>query len=204
MPENKTQNLFHHGTDYGMLARLEYPAGMFGPKDATFCIRNMLGQLCERIYDAFEPGRPYIATVSLPVRRAGQTEDVKFDLRVDVPKMREAKDMPDTEDWEVPADQYTDGTLTLESWLGPMSWRIEDWPSISLMLKAAPDDNAAMPVHDATPTNATVGDVIRKYGIKRDVVEMELDTRENYPGEFYCMSLMEFSSEDIRDWLERN
>lgn len=204
MPETKKQNLLYRGAEYGMLSKLEYPARMFGNKDATFCIRNMLGQLCDRLYDAFAIKTPHKLTVSLPVYRAGKTETVKFDLRADICGMRDAKDMPDGDDWEIPDSEYTDGTVTLESWLGPMSWRSEFWDQITLSLRPMEAAKDEPPVSDQTPSNATVDDVVRKYGIKRETVEMELDTRENYPGEFYCMSLMVFSNDDIRDWLERN
>ena len=43
--------------------------------------------------------------------------------------------------------------------------------------------------------------VVRRHRIKLDDIEMDLDTRDNYPGEFYVMPLMEFSSEDLRSYL---
>ena len=42
---------------------------------------------------------------------------------------------------------------------------------------------------------------VRRHHIKLDDIETDLDTRDNYPGEFYVMPLMEFSSEDLRSYL---
>lgn len=42
--------------------------------------------------------------------------------------------------------------------------------------------------------------VLRRH-ISIEDIEMDLDTRDNYPGEFYVMSLMEFSDADLRSYL---
>lgn len=207
MPDHKTQKLFYHGTTYGMLAKLEYPANIFNGKDATFAIGNMLGQLHERIYDAFTPKKPYRASITLPVYCRGKLTNINFDVRVDVPEMQASEILDGIQDeTALPDSRFTDGTITLEAWMGPMQWRYESWSDICLRMLPAKDYGgiSALPDTGLIPKNATVDDVIRKYGIKRETVEMEMDTRENCPGEFYCMSLMEFSNDDIRDWLERN
>lgn len=43
---------------------------------------------------------------------------------------------------------------------------------------------------------------VKQYGISREDIEMDLDTRENYPGEFYVMPLMGFGTESLRLYLE--
>lgn len=43
--------------------------------------------------------------------------------------------------------------------------------------------------------------VVARRRISIEDIEMDLDTRDNYPGEFYVMSLMEYSSEDLRSYL---
>lgn len=41
-----------------------------------------------------------------------------------------------------------------------------------------------------------------RYRISREDVEMDLDTRDNYPGEFYVMALAHIGYNDLRAWLE--
>lgn len=43
--------------------------------------------------------------------------------------------------------------------------------------------------------------VVSRRRISIEDIEMDLDTRSNYPGEFYVMSLMEFSDADLRSYL---
>ena len=43
--------------------------------------------------------------------------------------------------------------------------------------------------------------VVRRGKIPISDIELDLDTRDNYPGEFYVMPLMEFSSEQLREYL---
>lgn len=47
-----------------------------------------------------------------------------------------------------------------------------------------------------------IDETVARYGISREDVEMDVDTRDNYPGEFYCMPLMGFGTESLRAWLE--
>lgn len=219
--KNRHQKLFYHGAAYGMLAVLEFPEGMFQDDNPPFCVGNMLGQLCDRIYDAFLCPR-YRAAVHLPVMKGGRAETVKFTVDVDVPKMRDADGMDRREAWEIPMGEYTDGTVKLSDYTGPVTWRSETWEKICIML--APLDDAAAAPDQPGPekgrgikTSSADMDVSASYPaaydeicaivarnrISREDVEMDLDTRSNYPGEFYCLSLMGFSSEDLRAWLDR-
>lgn len=43
--------------------------------------------------------------------------------------------------------------------------------------------------------------IVIRHKISIEDIEMDLDTRDNYPGEFYVMSLMAFSSEQLREYL---
>lgn len=43
--------------------------------------------------------------------------------------------------------------------------------------------------------------VVSRRRISIEDIEMDLDTRSNYPGEFYVMPLMEFSDADLRSYL---
>lgn len=47
-----------------------------------------------------------------------------------------------------------------------------------------------------------IEDTMRRYNVTREDLEMDLDTRENYPGEFYSMPLMQFGTEDLRRYME--
>lgn len=47
-----------------------------------------------------------------------------------------------------------------------------------------------------------IDETVARYGISREDVEMDVDTRDNYPGEFYCMPLMGFGTESLKAWLE--
>lgn len=47
-----------------------------------------------------------------------------------------------------------------------------------------------------------IDDIVEKHGISREDVEMDLDTRDNYPGEFYVMALAHIKRDDIYAWLE--
>ena len=44
--------------------------------------------------------------------------------------------------------------------------------------------------------------IVAKGRITREDIEMDLDTRENYPGEFYVLALMHISTDGLRKWLE--
>lgn len=44
--------------------------------------------------------------------------------------------------------------------------------------------------------------VVETCHIKRDDIELDLSVREQCPGEFYLLPLMEFRTEDIRTYLE--
>lgn len=47
----------------------------------------------------------------------------------------------------------------------------------------------------------TIDAIVTRRRIPVSDIELDLDTRENYPGEFYVMALMEFSTEKLREYL---
>lgn len=44
--------------------------------------------------------------------------------------------------------------------------------------------------------------ICRRSHITLDDIQMDLDVREDCPGEFYCMPLMHIRSEDLQIYLE--
>lgn len=50
-------------------------------------------------------------------------------------------------------------------------------------------------------TKKEIDDTVRMYLISKEDIEMDLDTRDNYPGEFLLLPLMHVASADLRAWL---
>lgn len=44
--------------------------------------------------------------------------------------------------------------------------------------------------------------IVRSNHITREDIEMDLDTRENYPGEFYLMPLAHVATDELREYCE--
>ena len=44
--------------------------------------------------------------------------------------------------------------------------------------------------------------IVRGCRITKDAIGLDLDTRENYPGEFYLLQLMHIPTQDLRDYYD--
>lgn len=123
----------YHGPYNDFLAVLETGSDTgkrFG-EEVPFCVRVLIGRLIENACMGFGITHAN-AKLSIPVTALEKLEQVNLEIEFDV-RLHDADAYRETADG-YPIETYTDGTVTILEYEGPIKWRREYWQSAEVQL----------------------------------------------------------------------